>query len=82
MTSNEDDSDKAMFQCDDVLEMLKTIHGHTFRNVLKKQQYFINGVGLTPTISTSIDAKIAHVGMSAPSYVSTLSSIALIEKVV
>ncbi len=82
MTSNEDDFDKAMFQCDDVLEKLKTIDGHTFRNVLKKQQYFINGVRLTPTISISIDTKIVHVGINAPSYVSILSSIALIEKVV
>ncbi len=82
MTSNEDDYDKAMFQCDDVLEKLKTIDGHTFRNVWKKHQSFINCVGLTPTISISIDTEIVHVGISAPSSVSTFSSIALIEKVV
>jgi hypothetical protein len=36
MTSNEDDFDKAAFQCDDVLEKLKTIDVYTFRNVLKE----------------------------------------------
>ncbi len=82
MTSNEDDYDKTMFQCDDVLEKLKTIDGHTFRNVLKKHQSFMNGVVLTRTIIISIDIEIVHGGISAPSSVSTFSSIALIEKVV
>jgi hypothetical protein len=43
-TSNEDDSNKVALLCDDVLEKLKTIDGHTSRNVLKKQQSFIDGV--------------------------------------
>jgi hypothetical protein len=36
MTSNEDEYDEIVFQCDDVLEKLKTIDVHTSRNVLKK----------------------------------------------
>jgi hypothetical protein len=67
-TSNEDDSDKVALHYDDVLEKLKTTDGHTSRNVLKKQQSFIDGVGLTPTISILVDIKIVHVGISAPSF--------------
>jgi hypothetical protein len=67
-TSNEDDFDKVAFHYDDVLEKLKTTDGHTSRNVLKKQQSFIDGVGLTPTISILVDIKIVHVGISAPSF--------------
>ncbi len=63
-TSTEDDYDKVALHCDDVLEKLKTIDGHTSRNVLKKQQSFIDGVGLTPTISMLVDTKIVHVGYS------------------
>jgi hypothetical protein len=36
---SQDDSNKVALHCDDVLEKLKTIDGHTSRNVLKKQQF-------------------------------------------
>jgi hypothetical protein len=80
-TSNEDDSDKVALHRDDVLEKLKITNGHTSRNVLKNQQSFIDGVGLTPTISMLIDT-IVHVGISAPSFLWTMSSITPIEKLV
>ena len=40
-TSNEDNSNKATFQCDEVLEQLKCTDGHTARNVLKRRQSII-----------------------------------------
>jgi hypothetical protein len=67
-TSNEDDSDKVALHCDDVLEKLKTTYGHTSRNILKKRQSFIDGVGLTPTISMLVDTEIVYVGINAPSF--------------
>jgi hypothetical protein len=67
-TSNEDDFNKIALHCDDVLEKLKTTDGHTSRNVLKKQRSFIDGVGLTPTISMLVDTKIVHEGISALSF--------------
>ncbi len=67
-TSNENDCDNIALHCDDVLEKLKTIDGHTSRNVLKKQQSFIDGVRLTPTISMLVDTKIVHAWISAPSF--------------
>ncbi len=81
-TSNEDDSDKVALHCDDVLEKLKTTYGHTSRNVLKKRQSFIDGVGLTRTISMLVDTEIVYVGINAPSFLWTLSSITPIEKLV
>ncbi len=81
-TSNEDDSGKVVHHCDDVLEKLKTTDGHTSKNVWKKQQSFIDGVGLTPTISMLVDIEIVHVGISAPSFLWTMSSITPIEKLV
>ncbi len=81
-TSNEDDYDKVALHCDDVLEKLKTTYGHTSRNVLKKRQSFIDGVGLTPTISMLIDTEIVYVGINAPSFLWTLSSFTPIEKLV
>jgi len=35
-TSNQDDYNKTIFQCVDVLEQFKTIDGHAFKNVLKR----------------------------------------------
>ncbi len=66
--SSQDDSNKVALHCDDVLEKLKTTDGHTSRNVLKKQQSFIDGVRLTLTIRMLVDIKIVHVGISAPSF--------------
>ncbi len=66
--SSQDDSNKVALHCDDVLEKLKTTDGHTSRNVLKKQQSFIDGVRPTLTISMLVDIKIVHVGISAPSF--------------
>jgi len=34
-TSNEEDLEKATFQCDKVLTQLMTTNGHIFKNVLK-----------------------------------------------
>jgi hypothetical protein len=81
-TSNEDDFGKVALHCDDVLEKLKTTYGHTSRNVLKKRQSFIDGVGLTRTISMLVDTEIVYVGINAPSFLWTLSSITPIEKLV
>ncbi len=81
-TSHEDDFDKVALHCDDVLEKLKTTYGHTSRNVLKKQQSFIDGVGLTRTISMLVDTEIVYVGINAPHFLWTLSSITPIEKLV
>lgn len=77
---NEDDYDKVTLQCDDVLEQLKTANGHVSKNVLKKQQSFINGVGLTFTISILVDTKVIHVRINAPSFLSILNFSAPIEK--
>ncbi len=66
--SSQDDSNKVALHCDYVLEKLKTTDGHTSRNVLKKQQSFIDGVRLTLTIRMLVDIKIVHVGISAPSF--------------
>ncbi len=52
---NEDDYDNSTFQCDDVLEKLKTVNEHTSSNVLKRQWSFIDGVRLTTAINVSID---------------------------
>jgi len=41
-----------------------------------------DGVGLTPSISISIDIEIVHIGIRAPTSLSTMNSIALIEKLV
>jgi len=67
-TSNEDDFDKVALHCDDVLEKLKTTYGHISRNVLKKQQSFIDGVGLTCTISMLVNTEIVYVGINAPRF--------------
>jgi hypothetical protein len=48
---NEDDYDNSTFQCDDVLEKLKTINQQTSSNVFKRQWHFINEA----TINVSID---------------------------
>ncbi len=81
-TSDEDDFDKVALHCDDVLEKLKTTYGHTSRNVWKKQQSFIDSVGLTCTISMLVDTEIVYVGINAPRFLWTVSSITPIEKLV
>ena len=40
-TSNEDNSNKATLQCDEVLEQLQCTDGHAARNVLKRRQSII-----------------------------------------
>jgi hypothetical protein len=52
---NEEDYDNSTFQCDDVLEKLKTINEHTSSNVLKRRWSFINGARLTLAINVSIN---------------------------
>ena len=41
-TSNEDNSNKAILQCDEVLEQLKCTDGHAAQNVLKRRQFVID----------------------------------------
>jgi hypothetical protein len=41
-TSNDDNSNKATLQCDEVLEQLKCTDGHAARNVLKRRQSIID----------------------------------------
>jgi len=77
--SNVDDSNKAIFQCDEVFKKLNTIYGHAFKNVLKRRQSFINGAKLTPTINISINEAI-HVGINARSSISISNFNALITK--
>jgi len=61
--SNVDDSNEAIFQCDEVLKKLNTMYGHAFKNVLKRRKSFINGAKFTPTINISIIEAI-HVGIN------------------
>jgi len=61
--SNVDDSNEAIFQCDEVFKKLNTMYGHAFKNVLKRRKSFINGAKFTPTINISIIEAI-HVGIN------------------
>ena len=49
-TSNDDNSNKATLQCDEVLEQLKCTDGHAARNVLKRRQSIIDRC--SPTTSS------------------------------
>jgi hypothetical protein len=51
---NKNDSKKVIIQCNEVLAQLKTTNGHTFRNIIKRQNSFINGMGSTPNVSVLI----------------------------
>ncbi len=50
------------------------------KNVLKKQQSFIDGLWLTFAISILVDTKVIHVRINAPSFLSILNFNVPIEK--
>jgi hypothetical protein len=53
-TSNEEGSERATLQCDEVLKRLRATNGHATKNVLKRCQSLLDGsLGSTPSTPSS-----------------------------
>jgi hypothetical protein len=58
---NKKDSKKVTIKCNEVLTQLKTTKGHTSKNVIKRTNSFINGIGSIPNVSVLVETNNVHV---------------------